>query len=157
MYKNCDKKGKYISLHDCKADRIKLKDGNLTFYFKDGFWISKLHEKNNSEETRKTDAAKVKFHLTFENKYDISFYILKRGKKGRKRICKMEKIKKFISKVNKGKYRPEFLYLYKCEYNDTIVAECALWSKKRSSDKCYITMYSDKVKYYWYTLTDRTW
>ena len=160
MYRYHDKNGEYISLHDCKAEKIKFKNGVLSFYFNDGFWLYPNHFYNPTEKTLKTDAAKVKFHLAFEDKNDFSFYILSRinKKNYRKRLCTEPKIKKFIKKINAGKCSLEFLYMYATKGNDLKIIECVLWDKKKpKSEKCIIKLDSDRAEYCRNTLTETEW
>lgn len=156
MYKHHDKTGEHISLHDCKAEKVKFKNGYLTFYFKDGFWIFPSSEFNGTDKTLRTDAAKVRFHLQFEDIYDFSFYVFSRSKK-RRFICTEPKIKKFIKKINKGKYSVEFLYMYSTKSNDLKIAECVLWGKKPRSERLYIKIDADSTEYCWNGLTEREW
>ncbi|MBQ8941034.1 MAG: hypothetical protein IJ062_04295 [Firmicutes bacterium] len=47
MFKHHEK-GENISLHDCTIDRIKFKDGWLSLYFGDRFWIDPNHPENDT-------------------------------------------------------------------------------------------------------------
>ena len=154
MFKHHEK-GENISLHDCTIDRIKFKDGWLSLYFGDGFWIDPNHPENDTGMTLKTDAAKVKFHLVFEDKCDFSVYVLSRKGDYKKRLCTEPKKKKFFERVNSGNCTLEVLWIYETKYNSLKIIECVIWDKKHPhSDKCFIKLDSDKVKYCWNELTE---
>ena len=62
-YKHVDTEEKYISLHDCYATKLRIKDNILSVYFGEGFWILDKHEFNDYGKTLKTDSAYVEFHI----------------------------------------------------------------------------------------------
>lgn len=62
-----------VSLHDCKATQISLKEGTLSFYFPDGFYVAR-----NGSDGRKvfyTGEAKVEFPLLYPDDTDITIYV----------------------------------------------------------------------------------
>ena len=61
MYNHYDTNEENIILHDCTAQKVKIKKDNLIFYFNDGFWICAEHENNKLNETVRTDKSKVKY------------------------------------------------------------------------------------------------
>ena len=52
---HCNTDEKYLTLHDCVAERAYFEDGKLGFEFHDGFWISPDHPDSNLPNLVRTD------------------------------------------------------------------------------------------------------
>ncbi len=156
MYKHCDEKEDTISLHDCRAEKAILRDGVLSFFFSDGFWINSRNACNETNQTVKTDESEVRFYLESGDKWDVTVYVFT-DKGTRKAIRKEWKAKKLIRSINSGKCQLEFLYQYR-GYNTRII-ECCLWfDKKPYFKKCLLKISTNKVIYCWNDLCeDRIW
>ncbi len=155
MYKHSDTSVEHITLHDCRANKAAYKDGVLSFWYEDGFWVCPGHDKNDCGKTVRTDASKVKFHLANEGTEDVRIYIF--TKKKRKTIRKEWTLKKFVKAINAGDFTVEFLYCYK-GYNIQ-VHDCWIWFDKAPYNKeCELRIYTDEVTYLWNELReDRAW
>ena len=77
-FSHCDKNEKYLTLHDCIAERATFQDGKLCFDFDDGFWISKDHPDSDLSVTVKTDFSRVEYTLTDGDEYDVIIYVFKK-------------------------------------------------------------------------------
>ena len=58
-FSHCDKDEKYLSLHDCVAEKACFENGKLGFEFHDGFWISHDHPQSDLSDPVKTDFSKT--------------------------------------------------------------------------------------------------
>lgn len=156
MYQFKDSDDEHILLHDCRAVKASVKNGILSFYFPDGFWIGRDHKSNSLKQTVRTDASKVKFHPAYGDDADVTIYLYTKmsSKKTVRRKCKL---KKFIKKINNGSYQLEFLYPYK-GYN-TIKYDCCLWfDKKPYCLDCELVILTGQATYYWNRLCeDKPW
>ena len=157
MYLHYDNEhDEWMTLHDCFAEKASLVDGVLTFYFSDGFWITPNHEASHLEETVRTDASEVRFHLENEDPSDVWVYVYTEKEQG-KALRKEWELQELIDRINEGYCRLEFLYQYK-SFHARIV-ECWLWLKKKPYHKpCDLKISTDKVTYCWNHLReDRRW
>ncbi len=149
-YLHVENDDKMLTLHDCFADRISFEDGILTFYFSDGFWISSNHPDNSFNNTVRTDASEVRFMLLDGDECDARIYVhsLRVRRPMLKYLRSEIRLYDFIRNVNSGKFRLEFLYLYK-GYNSYFF-ECWLWqSKKPYHRECQLTIDASGVCYHW--------
>lgn len=147
MYKHKDREDTCMDLHDCTATKAVLKDGILSLYFPDGFWIMGDHPDNPFKRTVRTNKARVDFHLVYDDGSDLVIHTFKK-KKRRKTVRKTCAPGKFIRRLNKGRYRLEFLYPYK-GYNE-IKYDCCLWmDEKPYSKECEFMISTDQVTYCW--------
>lgn len=62
-----------VSLHDCKATQISLKNGLLSFSFPDGFWIRK--KDSAGKKLFYTDEGQVNFTLLYAADVAVTIYI----------------------------------------------------------------------------------
>ncbi len=150
MYKHYDT-DEHISLHDCRATKVKYEDGTISFYFLDGFWVWS----ENGDPTVRTDASEVRFHLESEDETDITIYVFVKKRKHTRR--KEWELKKLIKIINSGKYELEFLYQYKAYHAQ--IFECWLWfDEKPYHMECELKMSTDKATYCWNELCkDKVW
>ena len=63
FYLHNENNEEHLSVHDCRADRAALRDGVLTFWFTEGFWVLGSHPDNPTGKTVRTDAARVDYVL----------------------------------------------------------------------------------------------
>jgi len=146
MYQHCDKDDTVISLHDCRAEKVSFENGDLTFYFPDGFWVLPSNEENHTEDCIKTDASEASFHLMLDED-DVSIYVYTQKKHG-KAIRRKWEVSKLIKEINSGKYQLEFLYQYTA-YLQRVVA-CWLWFDKKPYNKeCELWIELTGVTYKW--------
>lgn len=156
MYKNYDLSDEHISLHDCRATKMKWVDGVLTFYFEDGFWICPGHESISLEQAVCTDASEVRFHLLNQEESDITIYIFTERKNGK--IMREEwELGKFVDAINNGSFEVEFLYQYK-GYQTQIFECCLCLDKKPYHKECELKISTNQVTYCWNRLCEEhTW
>jgi len=147
---------KYVSLHDCVAERAYFENGKLGFEFDDGFWISPNHPASNLSELVRTDFSKVEYTLNDGKDYDVNVYVFKRSF-GKKTVGSEWTIRKLADKINSGKCKLEFLYQY-LDYSARMV-ECVLhFDKKPYFKRCIMKISAPQVSYYWNNLReDCTW
>lgn len=149
-YENKEVNCLHISLHDCHADKMSFKDGTLSFEFSDGFWVLTEHPKNESEHVIRTDTSRVDFQIIDEEIDGIEIYVFKKGR-NRKVIREEWETEKFISAVNSGDFRIEFLYEYKC-YQSRLFKCCLWFDEKPCHYECEIILYSENTIYLWNNL-----
>ena len=155
-FAHCDTDEKYLTLHDCVADRAYFENGKLGFEFNDGFWISPDHPESNLSELVRTDFSKVEFKLEDGADYDVTIYIFKKNLFN-KTIRIEWTIQKLLKSINCGKYKLEFLYQY-IDYNSKMI-ECRLkFDKKPYHQECIMKISATETRYYWNNLReDRLW
>lgn len=155
-FSHCDHDEKYLTLHDCKADRAYLRDGKLGFEFDDGFWIMPEHPGSNLPNTVRTDLSKAEYTLADGNVSAASVYVFKRTLFGR--VIRTEwTLAELAENINSGKCELEILYQFIDGVNR--IVECALRFKKRPYfGECMIKLTVSEVGYYWNDLCeDRVW
>lgn len=155
-YKHYDTDDRFLSLHDCYAQKVSFKNGILSFYFENGFWITSEHELNCLEKTVRTDSSKVEFHFSQNDENDVTFYVFSKTIFG-KVVREEWQLNKLINAINSNNCKLEFLYQYK-GYNEQII-ECWLWSDKKPYHKeCQLKISATKVVYCWNDLCEeKTW
>ena len=147
MYQHCDKDDTVISLHDCRAEKVSFENGDLTFYFPDGFWVLPSNEENHTEDCIKTDASEASFHLMLDED-DVSIYVYTQKKHG-KAIRRKWEVSKLIKEINSGKYQLEFLYRYVGGYKE-LVFYCEICQKKKPYRReCQLWLSVQDVTYCW--------
>lgn len=156
MYKHCDLDDRYISLHDCVAEKMKINDGILSFVFPDGFWITSGHSQNDSDAIVLTDSSQVDFQIIDEVIYGVTVYIFKKKRKG-KMVREEWELVDFVNAVNAGDFRVEFISQYKSY--QSYLFKCWIWfDKKPYYSECEIILCSEKARYRWNKLRyDCTW
>lgn len=146
MYKHQDTDEGLVSLHDCKATKAEFKDNVLTFYFSNGIWILREHPDNDLNETVRTNAAEVAFHIPGGGD-EIDFYVYKQ-KNPKKDIRKCWPVEKLVRKINSGEAQLEFLYQYRNGFGR--IVECCLYKdKKPYLVECELKIRTDNVVYLW--------
>ena len=152
----CDHDEKYLSLHDCVAERAYFENGKLGFEFNDGFWVSPDHPESNLPEPVRTECSKVEYTLEDGEDYDVTVYVFK--KSCFKKVIRTEwTVHELVNQINTGKCKLEFLYQY-IDYPSRIV-ECELkCNKKPWWQECMLKISAPEVRYYWNHLReDRPW
>ena len=122
-FSHCDHDEKYLTLHDCIAERAYFENGKLGFEFDDGFWVSPDHPESNSSDLVRTDHSKVEYTLEDGEDYDVTVYVFKKSF-SKKAIRAEWTLQELVYKINTGKCKLEFLYQY-IDYNSRII-ECEL-------------------------------
>ena len=145
-----------LSLHDCRADRMELKDGVQSFWFSEGFWVTSVHPENPTGKTVRTDAARVDFLLRNPGGEDVGadvFHCLKSPFALRRSYDLL----RFMEIVNRPGWGLEFLYQYPDYWNRII--ECVLCLPKRPYWKeCQLKLDVSEVIYRWNNLRpDEEW
>ena len=149
-YLHNEKHEEYVSLHDCRADRVELKDGVLRFWFPEGFWVLSSHPENPTGKTVRTDAARVDFVLRDQRGDDVSVDVFTRLKFPFA-LRRTYELSPFMEMLNRPQWELEFLYQYRDYWNRII--ECWLWMPKRMRHKeCQLKLDVSEVIYRWNSL-----
>ena len=140
----------HLTLHDCRADRAELKDGVLSFWFPEGFWVTSRHPENSTGKTVRTDAARVDYVLRDARGDDVSVDVFT-CLKSPYALRRSYDLRKFMEIVNRPGWVLEFLYQYPDYWNRII--ECVLWMPKRPWRKeCQLKVDVSEVIYRWNNL-----
>ena len=62
-YQHQELKDCFISLHDCRAEKIMYNHGVLSFVFPNGFWVGPQHPENHSDTVARTDLSQVDYKI----------------------------------------------------------------------------------------------
>ena len=146
-YLHSDHEEKHLTLHDCRATRVSLEDGELVFHFPNGFCIGCLHPENPYRKPIMTDAAEVRYHLVSGRTYDAYGYVFDHKKPG-KSIRWDYTVEQLMTDINEKGGQLEFLYQYLDE--DRRIIKCELWfDKKPYHRECELFLHADRVAYLW--------
>ena len=147
---------KYISLHDCRADRVELNDGVLSFWFPEGFWVLSSHPENPTGKTVRTDAARVDYVLRDSRGDDVCAEVFTRLRFPFA-LRRSYDLFPFMEILNQQGWELEFLYQYPDYWNR--IVECWLWIPKRIRHKeCQLKLDVAEVVYRWNSLRpDEEW
>ena len=63
MYRHCDDDPSLFSLHDCRAEKMSYESRTLSFYFPDGFWVTRDHPLNSTGKIVRTGPSEVKYRI----------------------------------------------------------------------------------------------
>lgn len=133
-----------VGLHDCRANRMSLQEGILSFYFPDGFYIGR-----NDSDGRKifyTDESQVEFPLLYSDEAGITIYVF--TEENEKTIREEYTAENFMKLINEKLYSLEFLYSY--IGFQTFKFDCWLWFDEEPYHKeCELIISTEKVLYYW--------
>lgn len=152
MYKYSDSnENDDISLHDCRATKIAINDGILSFVFKEGFYILERNRNNFNKKLSYTDESEVKFKILYKDiESNITIYIFTDTKEKNKAIRERIPFDTFANQINNG-MELEFLYSYK-GYQSSVF-ECWLWFDEEPYHKeCVMIISADEITYSWNTL-----
>ena len=152
VFSHCDRDERYLSLHDCIAERAYFEDGKLGFQFDDGFWVSPDHPENNLSNLVRTDSSKVEYTLENGTSYDVTVYVFKENIF--KKTIRIEwTMQELLDNINSGKCELEFLYQYVACASRIVECELKL-NKKPYRMECIIKISAPKVSYYWNNLRE---
>ncbi len=156
IYKHIDTDDSAISLHDCKATKMKFKDNCISFYFENGFWITPEHKLSDLTDIVRTDASRVDFYIEQSYSDEVFIYIF-RNNLFKKTIREQWDIQKLAKVINDKSFRLEFLYQYK-GYNEQL-HDCWLhFDTKPYHFECQLRIPAIKVDYCWNNLCpDKKW
>lgn len=160
-YIHIDTDNRFLTLHDCIAEKVYLQDGVLVFELNDGFWIGPEHPDNPYNECLRTDKARVEFVLENGEEYDAYAWLhVQENPKSRKKTVRNWEIAQLIKNVNSGKCAFEFWDEY---HNPHVPVERLIGGELRGEGKlnfsqCWMRIYATKVNYCWnHVLPDRPW
>jgi len=149
MYKYSDRnENDDISLHDCRATKIVVKNGVLSFIFKEGFWVSEFNRNNYHKKLSFTDEAEVKIKTLYRNmESSITIYVFTDTEDENKAIREWIPFDRFAEQINGG-MELEFLYSYKgCQ---SFIFECWLWFDEEPYHKeCVMMISASEITYHW--------
>lgn len=146
-YLHNDRDEQHVSLHDCRANRAELKDGVLSFWFEDGFWVTGSHPGNPTGKTVRTGPARVDYVLRDADGEDVSVEVFTRLRWPHA-LRTVWELPKLLDAVGKEGWELEFLYQYPGGW-DRIV-ECWLWfPKKPWHRECRLKLDAQQVLYRW--------
>ncbi|MDO5559862.1 MAG: hypothetical protein Q4F95_09725 [Oscillospiraceae bacterium] len=156
MYEHCDLNDSCISLHDCHAEKMNYENGILSFVFPDGFWITDKHPCNKSDNCVRTSSSQVDFQILDEETDSIEIYVFRKNRSS-KLIREDREPDNFISAVNSGDLRLEFIKQYKSF--QSFLFKCWVWFEKPPYHyECEVILHSEKAVYKWNQLRyDRVW
>lgn len=142
-YDSAGKEGS-VGFHDCKATRISLEDGVLTFYFQDGFDVVK--EIGDLKKVYYTGESRLEFPLLYPDEIDVLIYIFTND--NGKTIREECELGDFMKLINEKKYSLEFLYEYvgymAFRFN------CMLWFDEKPYNKeCELVISAKKAFCRW--------
>lgn len=156
IFSHCDSNDKYVSLHDCKAERAWFENGILGFEFTDGFWITPDNPESDLDVLVRTDASKIEFVLLDGDEFDVTVFVFEINI-FKQTVRKEWSARRLVDSINSGDVTIEFLY----QYIDgcSRVVQCHLWSQKKPySRECILKIDAPEVRYHWNKiLKDRIW
>ena len=137
----------FISLHDCRAEKIVYDHGILSFVFPNGFWITPQHPENHSDTAVRTDLSQVDYKIPNDPFCEIEISVFRKTF-GKKVFRESWEIAKFINAVNSGTFQLEFVTQYKGF--QSILHKGYIWfDKKPYHRECEIILPTDCAVYRW--------
>jgi len=152
MYKYSDRnENDDISLHDCRATKIKINNGMVSFVFKDGFWVSERSRNNLKKTFFYTDEAEMRFKALYEDiDSSVTIYVFTETPEDNKAIREWIPFDTFAKQINGG-MELEFLYSYKGY--QSFIFECWLWFDEEPYHKeCVMIISAKEITYHWNSL-----
>lgn len=156
MYQYCDSDDRYITLHDCKAEKMGFENNVLSFIFPDGFWVLPQHPQNQGNDTLRTNTSQVDFEIIDKEIDGISIYVFTKVRNGT--VVREEwELNNFITAVNTGNFQVEFLTQYKSF--QSLLFQCWVWFPQSPYHaECEIILHTARAAYRWdYLRYDRVW
>lgn len=144
-----------FSLHDCRADRVELQDGMLSFFFPEGFWVTAEHPANHTGMIVRTGPGRVDYVLRRDDGDDVSVSVFRKLRWPWSLRTKWE-LPKLLEVLNKKHWQLEFLYQYPGGW-DRIIEGWFWFQKKPWHYECQLKLDVQEVRYCWEELTDRQW
>ena len=133
----------FLSLHDCRANRAELKEGVLSFWFEEGFWVIQSHPENPTGKTIRTGPSRVDYVLRDQDGDDVTAEIFTRLRWPHALRTSWE-LPKLLQAINEKGWGLEFLYQYPGGWNRII--ECWFWPKHK---ECMLKLDVQEVIYRW--------
>lgn len=147
MYDYYDLDDSYISLHDCRAERMTFDKGILSFVFPDGFWVTKQHPKNKSNNTVCTTSSQVDFRMINGHIDGLEISVFREYEDG-KILREDWEPEKFINTVNTGVFQVEFITQYKSY--QSFLFKCWIWFDDAPyHSECEIIINCENAVYTW--------
>ncbi|MBR6506748.1 MAG: hypothetical protein IKT37_04010 [Clostridia bacterium] len=158
---HCEDNNTHLTLHDCIAEKVYLRDGVLVFEFPDGFWIGSEHPDNPYKECLRTDASRVEFVLENGEGYDaFAWLFVGENRKSSKKTVRNWDFDLFMKKINSGKCAYEFFEHYANTQSptDNVIEGELRGEGKLNFAQCWLRIWATKVYYYWNNVRpDRPW
>ena len=153
---NCDQGEGLISLHDCRANRVELKEGTLSFFFPDGFWVTASHPENPTGKTVRTGPGRVDYLLRRDDGDDVSVSVF-RALRWPWSLRRKWELPKLLEAINEKHWELEFLYQYPGGWERII--EGWFWFRKKPWHlECQLKLDVKEVRYCWNELLpEREW
>lgn len=117
-----------LTLHDCRADRMELREGVLSFFFPGGIRLVPAHPDNPTDVAVRTGPARVDFPLLTGEADDISVCVFRR-------LCwfltvsQEWPVEKLADVIGEGKCELEFITRFD-SYVERLY-ECCLWQERK--------------------------
>ncbi len=145
-----------ISLHDCRADNIRLDGSDLIFDFPNGFKITPASPHCNHERPVFTGPAQLCFHGVFEDMPFNAIHIYKTTRLFRYPIlCRrlQTEYPAFLKMFQTGKYELEFVTEYHQPPFDSLY-QCWIWKKNGDMvAECQFDLLAKSIEYRWNEIT----
>lgn len=155
-WKHSDTDESKLSLHDCRADRVILEDGTLSFSFPDGFWVTDQHPENPTGKTVRTGPARVDYLLREESGDDVTVSVFRDLRWPWSLRTKWE-LQKLLDAINEKHWELEFLYQYPGGW-DRIIEGWFWFQRKPWHLECQLRLDVKQVRYRWNELRkDAQW
>ena len=146
-YRHNEKNEEHLTLHDCRAIRVAMNDGVLSFWFDEGFWVMSSHPENPTGKTVRTGPARVDYVLREQSGDDVSVDVFTRLRWPHA-LRTVWELPRLLEALNRDGWGLEFLYQYPGGWNRII--ECWLWMPKKPFHKeCQLKMDVAEVLYRW--------
>ena len=145
---------KTLTLHDCIAEKIEYSDRCLRFCFRDGFWITAMHDDNKSGKTVRTDTAVVDFQIDSIDDIIIQVFTKNIFKKTEVNLLEMPDL---IRSINCGNCSIEFVNQYRTHFEQ--MWQCVIRSKKKPYYReCQLHLPNTEATFRWNNLQpEREW
>ena len=145
-----DREERFLSLHDCRANRAELRDGVLSFWFEAGFWVTQSHPENLTGKTVRTGPGRVDYLLREADGDDVAVEVFTRLRWPHA-LRTVWALPKLLQAINEKHWELEFLYQYPDYWNRII--ECVLCLPKKPYWKeCQLKLDVSEVIYRWNSL-----
>lgn len=147
MYRHQELNNPFISLHDCRAEKMNDSQGVLSFCFPDGFWVMAQHPENESKDCVRTDEAQVDIQIIDEEIDGVEIYLFRED--GSKKVIREEwELENFIHAVNDGAFQVEFITRY--ESYQSVLYKCWVWFDTEPYHyECEIILHTENITYHW--------
>ena len=156
MYTHNEENNRFISLHDCRAEKMRLENGWLSFFFPNGIWVMDDHPENSSEHTVRTDSARADFKILDEELVGIQIFLFRKSRGG-KVIREEWETENFINAVNEGAFRVELIDRYD-GFQSVLFKGEVRFDQPPYRHECEIILPVEKEVYRWNELRyDRVW